>query len=199
MKKQRTELAPFPEIEGITKQKIIEHLYQRSDIDQVIKKITGDKYLADELKSILFETLLKQKEAFLIGLYNRQEIGYWILRVLKTNFHSKESTYYRRIRKWKDREVPINDNCDVVDLNGTEYKEREFNCERVNKAIKKLKPHYQNILSIYLANDLDAQSVTQHYQLLFEQGKLVKEVKHQYILLAIREAKKQLKELLKSE
>jgi hypothetical protein len=195
-----TDLNQFPGIPQITKDKVIESLAKREDIRNVAEKIAGnDQYLSEELYSELFVALLKMKDEELIRLYENRQIGYWIIRILKNTFNSNSSSFHYKVRQGNIRkvqfdytyELDVEDDTAVTDT-------REIYDQALQKSIKKLKPHLQDILKHFLELG-SVKLVTEYYKKEFTEGRVLLEIKLPYIRKSVKEAKDQLKVLIENE
>lgn len=133
-----------------SRDQIITWLYSRRDLSLIIKKIAETKYLAEELTSTLFEILCKLPESELIDKYQRKIIDYSILTILKRQFHSSTSTFYKEVKKGeqgmseeqKDGYIHYQ-NSEMLSSDESVY------LDALEDAIKCLDYKHQNILILY--------------------------------------------------
>lgn len=83
----------------MTKNQIIEALYKRPFIDDLIWTITGGSELRGDLKQELFIILLQMDDARIIGAFTNKFLDYLCVNILKKQFHSKTSPFYNKFRK----------------------------------------------------------------------------------------------------
>lgn len=83
----------------MTKNQIIEALYKRPFIDDLIWTITGGSELRGDLKQELFIILLQMDDARIIGAFTNKFLDYLCVNILKKQFHSKTSPFYTKFRK----------------------------------------------------------------------------------------------------
>lgn len=82
----------------MSKDKIIDELYRNKEIDELINYLTSNNSLKDDLKQELFIILCNMNDEKIIGLYERKEIKYYIIRIIKNQFHSSTSPFYKKYR-----------------------------------------------------------------------------------------------------
>lgn len=95
-------------IEKICKQKLVPHL-----ISNITK--TQNESLKD-LEQDIYLSLLEMDNEKLNGIYERNQLTFWIVRMLQNQIHSVNSPYYTKYRKFlllSDNPMPDNDN-DVI-------------------------------------------------------------------------------------
>ena len=90
-------------VERIAKERIVEGIVTnvvRNDKDEDYRDLINEIYL----------TLLEKDEEFLNGIYERNQIQYFITRIVLNNINSKTSPYYYKYRRWTlrrtDSEIP---------------------------------------------------------------------------------------------
>lgn len=95
---------------------IIEDLARRGVLERILRKVTGGVWKPehkDLIQDLLLE-LLEMPEEKIVGLYERNQLNYFLTRIIKNNTHSKTSRFYYRYRKFllSSRDV---DKFDTVD------------------------------------------------------------------------------------
>lgn len=99
MNKIITQLANDKVVEGIVKN------VAKDSTDEDLKDLCQDVYL----------TLMEKDEEWLTGIYERQQINYFITRIVMNNINSRTSRFYYGYRRWKTKEVSIDD-VNISDL-----------------------------------------------------------------------------------
>ena len=83
----------------MSKNKIIENLYNSAFIDDVIKNITGGHRLTEDLKAELFLILCEMPEEKIIQAWEGKWINYLCINILKKQYHSSTSPFHMKWRK----------------------------------------------------------------------------------------------------
>lgn len=96
---------------------IVEDLAKKGILEQMIRKATGGVWRPEhkDLTQDLLLELLDMPEEKLLGLYNRNQLPYFLTRIVKNNIHSKTSRFFYRYRKFLLRSRDA-DKFDMVDL-----------------------------------------------------------------------------------
>lgn len=95
--------------QSLSNQQIVEILAKDKVVEKICKKITKNKdidTLHDLCQDIYLQLLESEKT---IGLYQRDEIKFWIARVMMNNICSSTSPYYRQylLPTLKSIDIPI--------------------------------------------------------------------------------------------
>lgn len=82
----------------MTKYEIIEELAETKQIEKIITKMLKDSKnpfdAPDDLIQDIYVILLEKSDEFIEGLYERKELGFFILRIVRNQLLSKNSPYY---------------------------------------------------------------------------------------------------------
>lgn len=89
-------------IETIAKQHIVEDI-----IMNVVKDSKDEDY--KDLVQDVYMTLLEKDNEILTAIYERNQINYFITRIVLNNINSKTSRFYYTYRKNKSVTIPIED------------------------------------------------------------------------------------------
>lgn len=89
-------------VEKIAKEQIVESIIAN------VAKNSKDEDLRDLANDIYLELLEKPAE-ILEGIYDREQMNYYITRIVMNNINSKTSRFYYKYRLPKQKEVSIDD------------------------------------------------------------------------------------------
>ena len=105
----------------MSRNEIIENLYNSAFINDVIKTITSGHQLTDDLKAELFLILCEMPEKKIISAWEGKWINYLCIDILKKQYHSSTSPFHKKWRKekWVDEmydipEIKEVDNKDLI-------------------------------------------------------------------------------------
>ena len=82
----------------MTKYDIIEQLANTHQVERIVTKMLKDSKnpfdCPDDLIQDIYLILLEKPDDFIEGLYERKELGYWLLRVVRNQLLSENSPYH---------------------------------------------------------------------------------------------------------
>lgn len=80
------------------KYEIIDKLARDGDIEKIVHKLSKDSKnpfdCLEDLIQDIYIILLEKEDKFIEELYERGELGFWILRIVRNQLLSKNSKYY---------------------------------------------------------------------------------------------------------
>jgi len=119
------------------KNKIIEQYWLNEEVNQAFAKMQPEE-LQYDLKMEVFLVLLEMDERKLFGLYERNEIRFYIVRTMLNMIKSDRSQFWKKYRnytEYKEKELPDVENYCVIDV--------------MEKGIEKLHWYQKEILKLY--------------------------------------------------
>ena len=97
----------------MTNAQIINYVANSKIVEEIIGGITYSKFETKEnLKDLaqdIYLQLLQMDTKKLNDLYCKNQLRYWITRIITNNIHSKTSPYYYQYKKEQRQSVNIND------------------------------------------------------------------------------------------
>lgn len=84
----------------MSKKEIIEEIAREGFIENSLKKFSNSPYI-DDLAQDLYIELLMKDDNVIIGLYNRNELKYYIIKMIKINIISKTSPFFTKYEKFR--------------------------------------------------------------------------------------------------
>lgn len=90
------------------KNEIIDILYKSVFIDEMINKLTNNSALRFDMKQELFLILLEMDDDKIKAAYNERWINYLCVNIIKKQFHSNTSPFYKNYRI-NNNEIKYND------------------------------------------------------------------------------------------
>ena len=101
----------------MTRQEIVERIAKERRVETMLRNIaktpvTGD---LEDLCQMVYLTLLTFDEAKIVDLWERDEINFFIARILMNQYQSVKSPFYALYRKRQRKQVPIEDYMDIAD------------------------------------------------------------------------------------
>ena len=90
---------------------IVEKIANEKTVETVIKNITKDSKDEDlkDLANDIYLELLEKPAELLEAIYDRDQMNYYITRIVMNNINSKTSRFYYRYRLHKLKELSIDD------------------------------------------------------------------------------------------
>lgn len=102
------------------KYKIIEQLAKERKVERFIENTCKTtRFDLDDLASDIYLSLLTKDDDLIIGLYERNELDFWIAKMISLNYYSVNSPYYTKYRKFSANTNELSYN----DLNKAEKEE----------------------------------------------------------------------------
>jgi DNA-directed RNA polymerase specialized sigma subunit len=119
------------------KNKIIEEYWLNEEVNQAFAKMQPEE-LQYDLKVEVFMVLLEMEKEKLFGLYERNEIRFYIVRTMLNMIKSDRSQFWKKYRNYTEYED--NDNADV---------EQNSVLDIMENGIEKLHWYQKQILNLY--------------------------------------------------
>lgn len=100
----------------MSRDEILTNLFKSNAVHNIIRNIDGNmsSYDRDDLASIVYESLLRKDEDFIIGLHGRGELPFYVIRILQNNIRSNTSPYFRQIKKFDSLSEDIRNYTDKL-------------------------------------------------------------------------------------
>ena len=96
----------------MTKCDVVEKLYKDGTVDRIIYKLLSSSKnpfdCPEDLIQDIYLLLLQKDDDLIVNLYNKDEIGYYLLRVVRNQLLSKNSPYYTKYIKFLANSDEIN-------------------------------------------------------------------------------------------
>ena len=105
----------------MTKEDIITSIFKDKAYLIACRQIAKNKYLADDLLQELMVILLEYDEQKLIKIYEEKRIKWFVISIILKMCYSNTSPFYKKIKKFSDCSVELNDN--FVDEDNTKPNE----------------------------------------------------------------------------
>lgn len=89
----------------MTKNEIIESLYLKGIVRQIINNISHGREKPSNLEDLendIYVILLSKPEKFIRQLYENCQINFWLANIIYTQLRSSTSPYYRTYKKFND-------------------------------------------------------------------------------------------------
>ena len=88
----------------MTKYEIIDELSKNATVEKIVYKLTSSSKnrfdFPDDLVQDIYVLLLEKDEYLIVNLYNKGELGYYLLKIAKNQLLSKNSPYYTKYIKF---------------------------------------------------------------------------------------------------
>lgn len=94
----------------ITKGQVIKHIADNQIVEKIIKNVAGssDEDLKDLAQDIYIE-LFSKDEKLLINLYLKNNLNFYLSRIITNNIFSRNSRFYYQYKKNNSKKVKIED------------------------------------------------------------------------------------------
>lgn len=122
----------------MVKNKIIEQFWNSKEVDEAFNKMQPEE-LRYDLKAEVFLVLCEMDEEKLIGLYQRCELKFYIVRTMLNMIKSDRSAFYKNYRNYTE----------YVDTGQANKEEHSDLVDRMEKKIDKLHWYKKEILKLY--------------------------------------------------
>lgn len=87
---------------------IIEELARNKVVEEIISNISKRTFKdIEELSQDIYLSLLEKSPELIIGLYERNELKFFITRMVRNNLFSHNSPYYQKYQRWNERRSEI--------------------------------------------------------------------------------------------
>lgn len=84
-----------------TKHQIIDDLAKHKVIERLAKQYNFSSPYIDDLSQDLYIELLNKEDKLIVGLYERNEIEYYIRKMISNNLNSTTSPFYKKYDKFR--------------------------------------------------------------------------------------------------
>lgn len=101
----------------MTRREIVEQLAREQRVETMLRNIAKTPITADlqDLCQIVYLTLLTFDESKIVDLWEKEQINFFIARILMNQYQSVKSPFYALYRKRQRKQVPIEDYMDIAD------------------------------------------------------------------------------------
>lgn len=87
---------------------IINDLAKNKVVEEILSNISKGTFKdIEELSQDIYFDLLTKSPELIIGLYERNELKFFITRMIRNNLFSKNSPYYQKYGRWNERKTEI--------------------------------------------------------------------------------------------
>ena len=97
----------------MTKNEVIEELSKEGIVEKIVYKLLSSSKnrfdAPDDLIQDIYLLLLEKEDELVISLYNKGEIGYYLLRIARNQLLSKNSPYYQKYIRFKSQSDDISE------------------------------------------------------------------------------------------
>lgn len=95
----------------MSKQEIIQELANNNTIHEIVNNITKAPLSEDELDFIqdLYINLLEKDDKVIEDLYNKNQLKFFITRIVLNNLRSVTSPFYYKYRRWTSKKQDIDE------------------------------------------------------------------------------------------
>lgn len=180
--------------------KIIKELSEDKLFKHICRNNSPNKYLKDELYQEFFLTILEYNKQKIIDMYNKKQLTYFCIGLIKKMIHSNTSPFYTKIRKQYIKEnefdnetYPMKRYTAEVD-DTEEIREKQINdmgkIDRINKILdneERLNGRFfykRKLFEMYYLNEMSYRDIEKHTH-----------IPHVSVFWAVKEVK----DLLKKE
>ena len=84
----------------MTKEEVVERIAREGWVEECIKMVSGGVWrseYSDLVQDVLIELLDQEK---IVGLYQRNQLRYYVMRIVRNNIQSNTSRFYYRYRRF---------------------------------------------------------------------------------------------------
>lgn len=99
----------------VNKDQIIKLLYNNYNFNQALKKICSDVKYQDDLKMEFFLILMEKDDIVVQNMFNNRYLLKWSVSVLKNQYHSKTSPFYKKYRSTNKQDEYVDRNIDGIE------------------------------------------------------------------------------------
>ena len=89
----------------MTKYEIIDELSKNATVEKIVNKMVSSSKnrfdFPDDLIQDIYVLLLEKDEDLIVNLYNKGELGFYLLKVARNQLLSKNSPYYTKYIKFR--------------------------------------------------------------------------------------------------
>lgn len=102
----------------MTKNEVIEELSKEGIVEKIVYKLLSSSKnrfdAPDDLIQDIYLLLLEKEDELVISLYNKGEIGYYLLRIARNQLLSKNSPYYQKYIRFKSQSDDISEAAHIT-------------------------------------------------------------------------------------
>ena len=95
----------------MTKCDVVEKLYKDGTVDRIIYKLLSSSKnpfdCPEDLIQDIYLLLLQKNDDLIVNLYNKGEIGYYLLKIARNQLLSKNSPYYQKYIRFQSNSDDI--------------------------------------------------------------------------------------------
>jgi len=96
------------------KNEIIGQIAKDKLVEDIISNCQVPSQYKDDLSSMVYLILLETDEEKIIGMYERDELRFYITRIVLNNYNSKTSPFHKTYRKYERMAMDISDLKDKI-------------------------------------------------------------------------------------
>lgn len=85
----------------MTRRSVVDILAREKVIERLVKKYGFSSPYCKDLCQDLYIELLNKEEDLIVGLYEREEIEYYIRKMISNNINSSTSPFYKKYEKFR--------------------------------------------------------------------------------------------------
>lgn len=92
----------------MSKQEIIEQIASQGLVESLIKKLVRECHSSlSDLSQEIYLSLLEKDDDYIIKLYNNHELNNFITGMIKNNFYSRTSPFFKNYKKFNTITKPL--------------------------------------------------------------------------------------------
>ena len=94
-------------ISASTRNQALEFLFRDNSLNDLYSLYASPSFQSDDIKSFVFEILCEKPEQTILYIFNKQEIKYYMLSIIKNQFCSSNSPYFTKIKSYQLLSSPL--------------------------------------------------------------------------------------------
>ena len=95
---------------------IITYLAENKKVEEIVQNISKKSFpYEDELSQDIYLSLLEKPSDLIERLYEKKELNYFIVKMVKNNLLSRNSPYYQKYMRWVERKTELTDNINITE------------------------------------------------------------------------------------
>ena len=102
----------------MTKCDVVEKLYKDGTVDRIIYKLLSSSKnpfdCPEDLIQDVYLLLLQKDDDLIVNLYNKDEIGFYLLKIARNQLLSKNSPYYTKYIKFRAQSDDISEAAHIT-------------------------------------------------------------------------------------
>jgi len=123
--------------------------------------VTGGSNDKDDLLSVVVEELYKSDQKKINTLIKKQQLTFYISRIMLNQYYSRNSTYFRVYKKYYDYSVTeINNNITSDITNDDEEEKKKYYIDKIKKTLEKCHWFDSQIFKLYYTKDHSLNSLS---------------------------------------